>query len=81
MRRPNSERNSAPSAFTGPSRGVQYVHWVMHKCIMVKVGGENTRKVCKKLLNFVKTGGEILETGGKLEIFANQGGNVVKQAK
>ena len=21
-------------------RGVQYVHWVMHKCIMVKVGGE-----------------------------------------
>jgi len=23
-----------------PSRGVQYVHWVMHKCIMVKVGGE-----------------------------------------
>ena len=22
------------------NRGVQYVHWVMHKCIMVKVGGE-----------------------------------------
>src|SRR6218665_913702 len=22
------------------SRGVQYVHWVMHKCIMVKVGGK-----------------------------------------
>ena len=21
------------------ARGVQYVHWVMHKCIMVKVGG------------------------------------------
>ena len=21
-------------------RGVQYVHWVMHKCIMVKVEGE-----------------------------------------
>jgi len=21
------------------SRGVQFVHWVMHKCIMVKVGG------------------------------------------
>ena len=21
-------------------RGVQYVHWVMRKCIMVKVGGE-----------------------------------------
>jgi len=21
-------------------RGVQYAHWVMHKCIMVKVGGK-----------------------------------------
>jgi len=38
------------------ARGVQYVHWVMHKCIMIKVGG-NTRKVCKKLLNFLKQGG------------------------
>ena len=28
------------------SRGIQYVHWVMHKCIMVKVRGEKiTRKV------------------------------------
>jgi len=25
-----------------PGRGVQYVHWVMHKCIMVKVGGKYT---------------------------------------
>ena len=24
------------------ARGVQYVHWVMHKCIMVKVGGKYT---------------------------------------
>ena len=24
---------------TTQCRGVQYVHWVMHKCIMVKVGG------------------------------------------
>ena len=23
-------------------RGVQYVHWVMHKCIMVKAGGKYT---------------------------------------
>ena len=30
-------------------RGVQYVHCVMHKCIMVKVGGhENHRKYVKK---------------------------------
>ena len=30
-------------------RGVQYVHWVMHKCIMVKVGGKrkNTESTYK----------------------------------
>src|SRR6218665_2217380 len=28
-------------------RGVQYVHWVMHKCIMVKVGGKIHRKYVK----------------------------------
>jgi len=29
-------------------RGVQYVHCVMHKCIMVKRGGKRkTHKVCK----------------------------------
>src|SRR6218665_1504600 len=40
------------------SRGVQYVHWVMHKCIMVKAEGtRNTHKVCKKQVNFSKTGG------------------------
>ena len=48
-----------------PSRGVQYVHWVMHKCIMVKVGGKrNTQKVCKKQVNFAKTEREIVESRG-----------------
>ena len=28
-------------------RGVQYGHCVMHKCIMVKVGGNEKHKVCK----------------------------------
>ena len=37
---------------------------VMHKCIMVKVGGKNTRKVCKKLLNFWKTEGKFWKVGG-----------------
>src|SRR6218665_581199 len=55
-------------------RGVQYVHCVMHKCIMVKVGGKrNTCKACKKHVNFqkqrkfVKVGGKnnFRETGGK----------------
>ena len=41
-------------------RGVQYVHWVMHKCITVKVGEKrNTRKVCKKQVNLSKTGGNL----------------------
>src|SRR6218665_847354 len=39
-------------------QGFQYVHWVMHKYIMVKVGGKrNTRKIRKKQVNFLKTGG------------------------
>jgi len=58
-------------------RGVQYVqcvHWVMHKCIMVKVGGtRNTRKVCKKQVNLSKTGGK--------NNFHETGGNVLKQRK
>jgi len=55
-------------------RGVQYVHWVMHKCIMVKVGGKrNTRKVCKKQVNLSNTGGKFVKVGGKIIIiFAKQ---------
>src|SRR6218665_1284351 len=63
------------------SRGVQYVHWVMHKCIMAKVGGKNTQKVCKKLLNFLKTGGEICESRGGNENFCQSGGKCTKRGK
>ena len=63
-------------------RGVQYVHWVMHKCIMVKVGGtKSTRKVCKKQVNLPKTGGKFVKVEGARIIFAKQGGNVLKQRK
>ena len=68
------------------TRCVQYVHWVtmtmtmMHKCIMVKVRGENTQKVCKKLGNFPKTGGKFVKVGGEIIIFA-KGRNVPKQGK
>jgi len=63
------------------SRGAQYVHWVMHKCIMVKVGGEqNTRKVCKKQVNLCKTGGKFVKVGGNNN-FRETGGNVLKQGK
>ena len=45
------------------SRGV---HWVMHKCIMVKVGvHRNTHKVCKKQVNYSKTGAEICKSRGE----------------
>src|SRR6218665_2974750 len=69
------------------TRCVQYVHWVtmtmtmMHKCIMVKVRGENTQKVCKKLGNFPKTGGKFVKVGGEIIIFANQGGKCTKTGK
>jgi len=47
-------------------RGVQYVHWVMHKCIMVNVGGKrNTQKVCEKQVNFSKTGWGICKNRGE----------------
>src|SRR6218665_2728557 len=63
-------------------RGVQYVHWVMHKCIMVKVGRKrNTHKVCKKQVNFSKTGRKFLKVGGEIIIFAKQGVHVLKQGK
>src|SRR6218665_1740615 len=54
-------------------RGVQYVHWVMHKCIMVKVGGKrNTRRVCKKQVNLFKRG-EICQSMGEIIISSKQG--------
>jgi len=38
----------------------------MNKCIMVKVGEKrNTRKVCKKNVNFTKSGGNFAKVGGK----------------
>jgi len=32
---------------------------------MVKVGGKNTRKVCKKQVNLTKTGGKFVKVGGE----------------
>src|SRR6218665_2884492 len=57
-----------PSPSRGTSlmdRGVQYVHWVMHKCIMVKVGVKRIpHEVCKKQVNFSKTGGGFFKVVG-----------------
>ena len=63
------------------SRGVQCVHWVMHKCIMVKVGGKrNTHKVCKKQLNFSKTGEKLFKLGGNNN-FRGTGGKCTETGK
>src|SRR6218665_3573857 len=62
-------------------RGVQYMHWVMHKCIMVKVGGKrNTRKVCKKQVKLSKTGGQFFKVGGNNN-FRETGGKCTKTGK
>ena len=54
-----------------PGRGVQYVHWVMHKCIMVKVGWKrNTHKVCIKQVNLKCTE---TENRGNSKFFENRG--------
>ena len=55
-------------------RGVQYVHWVMHKCIMVEVEGKrNTQKVCKMQMNFSKTRGKFVHVGGKNNFLETEG--------
>ena len=43
------------------SRGVQYVYCVMHKCIMVKVGGNEIHVKYVKTRNLTKSEGEILK--------------------
>src|SRR6218665_1388860 len=47
-----------------PISGVQHVHWMMHKCIMVKVGGNEIHiKYVKSRGIFVKQGGKFLKVG------------------
>jgi len=49
----------------GGHRGVQYVHWVMHKCIMVKVEEKrNTQKYVKNRWISWKQG-EIFKSRGE----------------
>jgi len=55
-------------------QGVQYVHCVMHKCIMVKVGGGNeihTKHV--KTREFFESRGKFVKVEGKIKCFAKQG--------
>jgi len=50
---------------TDTGRGVQYVHCEMHKCIMVKVGGNEKQINYAKTRKFDESMGEILRNVGK----------------
>src|SRR6218665_1711695 len=52
----------------------------MHKCIMVKVGGRNTCKVCKKTSILGNQGGKFWKSRWK-EKFPEIWGNKLKQGK
>ena len=57
------------------------MHCVMHKCIMVKLrGNEEDRKYLKQR-KFYEIMGEIFKSRGEIIIFQKQGGNLLKQAK
>ena len=57
------------------------MHCLMHKCIMVKVGGKRkTHKVCKKHVDFTKSGGKFGKVEGK-EKFHEIGGKCIETAK
>ena len=56
-------------------RGVQYVHCVMHKCIMVKVGGNEIHVKYVKTRQFYEIRGESFSKsiGEKRKISRNRG--------
>ena len=45
--------------------GVQYVHCVMHKCIMVKAGGNEIHVKYAKSRKFIEIRGKFAVVGGK----------------
>src|SRR6218665_1954826 len=59
------------------TRGVQYVHCVMHKCIMVKVGGIHVKYV--KTRKFYEIRGETFCKSRGKEKFFEIGENELKQ--
>ena len=46
------------------ARDVQYVHCLMHKCIMVKVGGNDIHVKYVKTRTFYEIRGEFAKVGG-----------------
>ena len=61
-------------------RSISTHNCVMHKCIMVKLGGERkTRKVCKKHVNFTKSGVTFKKVWGKYKFCRNRGNVLFSQ--
>ena len=68
---------SAKTTFAPLVRGVQYVHLVMHKCIMVKVGGKIHVKYVKRCWIFWKQGGGNFGNRGEIRNFRESGGEML----
>src|SRR6218665_328098 len=71
---PLLEMSLGPPTESVGCRGVQYVHWVMHKCIMVKVGG-------KIHVKYVRNRGENFGNRGEIQNFRESGGKCSKTGK
>ena len=58
------------------------MHWVMHKCIMFKVGGGKYTESMFKVGEFSENRwGNICESSGEIIIFDNQWGKCTKTGK
>src|SRR6218665_2996251 len=62
-------------------RGVQYVHCVMHKCIMVKLGRNKKHIKYVKNVNFLRNQRGNLQRLGVIKISPKLGGNILKHRK
>ena len=71
-----SENNSSKDFVF--ARGVQYVHCVIHKCIMVKVGGNEKHIKYVKNTLILRNQRRYLEKLVGNEEFFEMGGNVLK---
>ena len=62
-------------------RGVQYVHCVIHKCIMVKVGGNEIHVKYVKTGQFYEIRGKFCKSRGKKKKIPEIGGKSIGVGK
>ena len=65
----------SPKCYSGYIQGVQYVHCMMHKCIMVNLGGneKHVKHVLKETGKFNEIKGEILQNKEMYRFCENRG--------